>query len=192
MTPSPRQLLVLALGFAAVLALPGCGGGAKADFTGAAKLPSGYKTFKGAGVTFAYPGGWQVEQTTGADGAPTVQIVPADRTRTPYGLVQLSISPKAADRFQNLADQRRVVIKTVNDGKIDSDGPVDIPGARKALMAKTTTPPKRGSDPVEVKASSLDVLRDNGDVVMLTAAAPQRDGGGLDPDAVVSSFRIGG
>lgn len=191
MTPMTRSLPLIACGLAALLGLAACGGGS--DFSGKPSIPSGYKTFSGAGVSFAYPGSWQVEQTRDADGAPAVQITPPDKARTPYGIVQLTISPKAGARFDSLADQRRIVIKTVNDGKIDSDGKVDIPGATKALKAQTTTPPKQGTDPVEVKASSLDVLRANGDVVVLTAAAPQRDGGGgLDPEAVVSSFRLAG
>ena len=56
----------------------------------------------------------------------------------------------------------------------------------------TVTPPGRGTDPIEVRSDSLDVLRDNGDVVVLTAAAPQREGSEFDTEAVVSSFRLGG
>ena len=84
------------------------------------------------------------------------------------------------------------MLRDVNNGEIDSDESVDIPGAKEALRAKVTTPPGRGSDPVEVSTDSLDVLRDNGDVVVLTAAAPQRDGQPLDPTAVVDSFRVSG
>jgi hypothetical protein len=43
---------------------------------------------------------------------------------------------------------------------------------------------------VEVRSNSLDVLRENGDVVVLTAAAPQREGSEFDVEAVVSSFRL--
>jgi hypothetical protein len=186
-----RPLLVLACGVIAALGLGACGGGS-GSFAGKPSVPSGYKTYSAGGLSFAYPGDWTVQQTTDPDGAPSVQVVPPDQSRTPYGLVQLSVTPKAADRFDSLADQRRIVIKTVNGGKIESDGPVDIPGAQKALMARTATPPRRGTDPVEVKSASLDVLRDDGDVVVLTAAAPQRGGGGLDPQAVISSFRLAG
>jgi hypothetical protein len=41
-----------------------------------------------------------------------------------------------------------------------------------------------------VRSNSLDVLRDNGDVVVLTAAAPQREDSEFDTEAVVSSFRL--
>ena len=173
-----------------VAAFAGCGGGG--DFSGDPTVPDGYKTYSKAGISFAYPGDWHIDERTDADGAPAVQITPPDKSRTPFGLIQLSVSPKAGARFQSLADERRIVVKQVNDARIDSDGPVDIPGAKKALRAKATTPPGRGNDPVEVKADSLDVLRDNDDVVVLTAASPQRGGQEFDPSAVIDTFRLGG
>jgi hypothetical protein len=174
----------------AAASLAGCGGGD--DFSGDAKVPDGYKTYSTAGISFAYPPGWQVRERTDAEGAPAVEITPPDKSKTPFGLIQLSVSPKAGGRFQQLADQRRIVVKQVNDAKIDSDEPVDIPGAKKALRAKATTPPGRGNDPVEVKADSLDVLRDNDDVVVLTVASPQRSGQEFDPGPIVDTFRLGG
>jgi hypothetical protein len=155
-----------------------------------ALVPEGYKTFRTAGISFVHPGDWQVAERTDADGAPAVDITPPEKGRTPYGLVRLSISPGAGDRFQSLADQRRIVIRQVNEGEIDADEAVDIPGAKEALRLSTTTPPGRGTDPVEVQSESLDVLRDNGDVVVLIAASPQRDGQELDTAAVVESLRF--
>ena len=181
----------LALCLLAVAALIGCGGGG-GDFSGEAKVPDGYKTYSNSGISFAYPSSWQVDERTDADGAPAVEITPPDKSKTPYGLIQLSVSPNAGGRFDSLADQRRIVVKEVNDAKIDSDEAVDIPGAKKALRASATTPPGRGNDPVEVKADSLDVLRDNDDVVVLTVASPQRGADKLDPAAVVDTFRLGG
>jgi hypothetical protein len=172
-----------------LLAIASCGGGD--DFSGDPDVPGGYKTFETAGISFAYPGDWQVAERTDEDGAPSVQITPPDKAKTPYGLIQLTISPDAGERFQSLADQRRIVIRDVNDAEIESDEPVEIPGAKEALRAATVTPPGRGTDPIEVRSHSLDVLRDNGDVVVLTAAAPQREGSELDTEAVVSSFRLG-
>ena len=169
--------------------LASCGGGD--DFSGDADVPDGYKTFSTAGISFAYPGDWDVAERTDADGAPAVEITPPEKAKTPYGLIQLSISPGAGERFQSLADQRRIVIRDVNNAKIESDEAVEIPGAKEALHASTVTPPGRGTDPIEVRSNSLDVLRDNGDVVVLTAAAPQREGSEFDTEAVVSSFRLG-
>ena len=169
-------------------ALSSCGGGG--GFSGDPDVPEGYETFSTAGISFAYPGDWQVAERTDADGAPAVEITPPDKARTPYGLISLSISPGAGERFESLADQRRIVIRDVNNAEIESDEAVEIPGAREALRASTITPPGRGTDPVEVRSNSLDVLRENGDVVVLTAAAPQREGSEFDVEAVVSSFRL--
>jgi hypothetical protein len=183
--PIPLIVCLLAAG-----SLASCGGGD--DFSGDPAVPDGYKTFSTAGISFAYPGDWQVAERTDADGVPAVEITPPEKAETPYGLISLSISPEAGDRFQSLADQRRIVIRDVNEGKIESDEAVEIPGAEEALQVSTVTPPGRGTDPIEVRSSSLDVLRDNGDVVVLTAAAPQREGSEFDTEAVVSSFRLGG
>ncbi len=180
----PLILCLLAAG-----ALASCGGGGN-DFTGDPKVPDGYKTFSTAGISFAYPGDWQVAERTDEDGAPAVEITPPEKTRTPYGLIQLVVSPKAGDRFESLVDQSRIVVRDVNNGKIESDEEVELPGSERALRSKTVTPPGRGSDPVEVRAEGLDVLRDNGDVIGFTVASPQRDGQEFDPAPIVDSFRL--
>lgn len=180
----------IATTIALIAALPGCGGGG--DFSGDPKVPDGYKTYSNSGISFAYPGDWTVAERTDAEGAPAVEITPPDKSKTPYGLIQLSVSPKAGGRFDSLADQRRVAAKAATDAKIDSDESVDIPGAKKALRATATTPPREGNDPVEVKSDSLDVLRDDDDVVVLVVASPQRDGQEFDPGAIVDTFRVGG
>ena len=187
--PNCRQTLSALLLCVLAGALASCGGGD--DFSGDPDVPDGYKTFSTAGISFAYPEDWDVAERTDADGAPAVEITPPEKAETPYGLIQLSISPGAGERFQSLADQRRIVIRDVNNAKIESDEAVEIPGAEEALRAATTTPPGRGTDPIEVRSNSLDVLRDNGDVIVLTAAAPQREGSEFDTKAVVSSFRLG-
>ena len=183
-----KRSLVLCLLAAGTLA--SCGGGD--DFSGDPKVPDGYKTFETTGISFAYPGDWQVAERTDADGAPAVEITPPEKAKTPYGLIQLTISPKAGDRFDSLVDQSRIVVRDVNNGKIDSDESVDIPGAKKALRSTATVPAEQGSDPVEVKSDNLDLVRENNDVVNLTVAAPQRDGQDFDPAAVVDSFRLDG
>ena len=189
MMPVKRRSFPLLLCLFAAGTLASCGGGN--DFSGDPKVPDGYKTFETTGISFAYPGDWQVAERTDADGAPAVEITPPEKGETPYGLISLSISPGAGERFESLADQRRIVIRDVNKGKIESDEAVEIPGAKEALRVATVTPPGRGTDPIEVRSNSLDVLRDNGDVVVLTAASPQREGSKFDVEAVVSSFRLG-
>jgi hypothetical protein len=188
MPVNPRPVAVV-LCLLASAALGACGGG---GFSGEAGVPDGYETYSTAGISFAYPADWEVEARTDAEGVPAVQMTPPEKSETPYGLILLSISPKAGDRFQSLADQRRNVVRDVNDAKIDSDEPVEIAGAEQALRATATTPPGEGTDPVEVKADSLDVLRENGDVVVLTVASPQRKGQTFDPAPIVESFRLEG
>ena len=170
--------------------LSSCGGGN--DFSGDPEIPDGYKTYKADGISFAYPGDWQVAERTDQEGAPVVEITPPDKAETPYGLISVLVAPGAGDRFDSLVDQSRIVVRDVNNGKIDSDESVDIPGAKKALRSTATVPADQGSDPVEVKSDNLDLVRDNDDVVNLTVAAPQRDGQDLDPAAVVDSFRLDG
>jgi hypothetical protein len=189
MTVRPIAAILCLL--AACAGVGACGGGG-GDFSGEATVPDGYKTYSSSGISFAYPGGWEVAERSDGEGAPAVEITPPEKSRTPYGLILLSVAPGAGDRFQSLADQRRIVVRDVNNASIDSDEPVEIPGAKEALRAKSTTPPGRGTDPVEVKADSLDVHRENGDVVVFTVAAPQREGETFDPAAVVDSFRLEG
>jgi hypothetical protein len=182
-----RTPLMLLLLLTTAGAMASCGGGN--DFSGDPDVPDGYKTFKTSGISFAYPGDWQVDERTDADGAPAVEITPPEKGETPYSLIQLTISPKAGDRFESLVDQSRIVVRDVNNGKIESDDKVDVPGAKRAQRSTTVTPPGRGTDPVEVQSDGLDLVRDNNDVVFFTVAVPQRDGK-IDPAPIVDSFRL--
>jgi len=188
MRVSNRRIPLMLLCLLTAGLLTSCGGGS--DFSGDPEIPHGYKTYDADGVSFAYPGDWQVAKRTDQEGAPVVEITPPDKSKTPYGLISVLVSPKAGDRFESLVDQSRIVVRDVNNGKIDSDESVDIPGAKKALRSTATVPADQGSDPVEVKSDNLDLVRENDDVVNLTVAAPQRDGQDFDPAAVVDSFRL--
>ena len=182
--PFPLLLCLLAAG-----TLVSCGGGGN-DFSGDPKVPDGYKTYSTTGISFAYPSDWQVDERTDADGAPAVEITPPEKGETPYGLIQLTISPKAGDRFDSLVDQSRIVVTDVNNGKVESDEEVEVPGSKRALRSTTVTPPGRGTDPVEVRSDGLDLVRENDDVVFFSVAAPQREGQTFDPAPIVESFRL--
>ena len=188
MMPVRRRHFPLLLCLLAAGTLASCGGGN--DFSGDPKVPDGYKTYSTTGISFAYPPDWQVDERTDADGAPAVEITPPEKGETPYGLIQLTISPKAGDRFDSLVDQSRIVVTDVNNGKVSSDEEVDVPGSKRALRSTTVTPPGRGTDPVEVRSDGLDLVRENDDVVFFSAAAPQRDGQTFDPAPIVDSFRL--
>jgi len=182
-----RRLLLAA----SLLVVTGCGGGD--DFSGKADAPKDYATYRGDGVSIAYPDGWQVARRQDKDGGSIVRITPRDQKTTPYGLILLAASPNAEKRFATSVKGRRAVMKQVSKAKIDSDEKVDIPGAKEAHRLTATVPPRAGTDPAEIKSASLDVLRDNGDTLTVVVAAPQRDGDDeLDPEAVVGSLRLSG
>ena len=182
-----RRLLLAAL----LLVVAGCGGGD--DFSGKAETPEDYATYRGDGVSLAYPEGWQVARRQDKDGGSIVRITPRDQKTTPYGLILLAASPDAEKRFANAVKGRRAVMRQVSKAEIDSDEEVDIPGAKEAHRLTATVPPRAGTDPAEIKSASLDVLRDNGDTLTVVVAAPQRDGDDeLDPEAVVGSVRLSG
>ncbi len=180
----------LALLLGAVVSACGGGSGGGGDLTGKVDVPDGYVLFNGSGVSFAFPAGWKVDQTPGADGATTIAITAPNAGATPGPLIQLTIVAKGGDRFKSFVEQRRVVAEQVNGGKLDSEDEVTVRGAKRALRTTTTTPKGRGTDPVEVKSAALEAISDANDIVVLTAADPQRDGSGLDPDAVIDSFRF--
>jgi hypothetical protein len=182
-----RRLLLVP---AVLLVGAGCGG---SDFSGKADVPAGYKTYHGDGVSIAYPKDWQVHRRSDSDGGSSVRITPHDQGKTPYGLILLVASPDAEKRYANTVKGRRAVMKAVTKAKIDSDEEVDLPGAKEAHRLTATAPPRAGTDPVEIRSDSLDVLRDNGDTLTVVAAAPQRKGDDdIDPKAVVDSLRLGG
>ena len=76
-----RRTLRLAALLAATLAA-GCGGGG--DLTGEADVPDGYTTFEGAGVSFAHPEGWRVQERSarGRPGGGDRAARPHPRRRT--------------------------------------------------------------------------------------------------------------
>ena len=145
-------------------------------------MPDGYKTFEGSGVSFAYPSDWQVDERHVRRRRPGAwRSRRPDKAKTPYGLIRSASRRRRATASRASPTSAGSSIRDVNDGKIDSDEEVEIPGAKQALRATATTPPGRGSDPVEVKADSLDVLRDNDDVIVLTVASPAARGPDVRP-----------
>lgn len=184
-----RTALVLAL--LSSLALAACGGEeGGGDLTGEVAVPEGYARYSGSGISFVHPSGWNVDERTDAKGVPSVEVTDPNASATPGPLIRLTVNPGAGARFDSLVEQRRVVVEQANGGEVESEEEVALAGAKKALRTSTRTPAKTGTDPVEVTSAALDVLRENGDVVVFTAATPQRDGSSLDQEAVVGSFRF--
>ena len=104
------------------------------DFSGDAKLPDGYKTFSTAGISFAYPGDWHVAERTDADGAPAVEITPPDKAKTPYGLIQLSVSPAPASASRASPTSAGSSSATSTTPRSTPTSSVEIPGAKQALQ----------------------------------------------------------
>jgi len=120
-----------------------------------------------------------------------VRITPRHPAETPFGLILLAASPDAEKRFENTVKGRRAVMKEITKAKIDSDEEVDVPGTKEAHRLTATAPARAGTDPVEIKSDSLDLLRDDGDTLTIVVAAPQRKGDDeLDPKAVIDSVRL--
>jgi len=184
--PVQARLVLLLLALAALLA--GCGGNAD---VGSGDTPSGYKTYKRDGVSIAYPEGWKVDRRQDSDGGSSTRLVPKNQARTPFALILLSSSPNAEKRYRKQITGRRKVLKTVKNVKIESDEKIDVAGTKEAHRLQATVPPTGGTDPVEIKSDSLDLLRDNGDTLTVVVAAPQRDGDDeLDPATVIESLKL--
>ncbi len=184
---SARPALAPLLLTAAALLLAACGGGR--ELSGKPEIPAGYATYQGAGVSFAYPEGWKLDTSETATGGTEVEITRPGQTATPGPLIRLAVEKGAGPRFESFADQRRFIIRDINDAEIESDEAVELEGAEQALALEARLPPRRGTDPVEVQSRSLDIRRGE-DIVVFSVAAPQRDEAGLDPDAVLASFRL--
>ena len=184
---TPRRRLAA---LAVALPLAACGG---SDFSGKADVPAGYATYRGDGVTLAYPKDWKVARRDDSDGGSTVRITPREQSKTPFGLILLAASPNAEKRFANNVKGRRAVMREVSKAKIESDEEVDLPGAKEAHRLTATAPARAGTDPVEIRSDSLDILRENGDTLTVVVADPERKGDDdLDPKAVVDSVRLTG
>ena len=127
---------------------------------------------------------------TSDDGGPVVEITPPDKAKTPYGLIQLQRDAEGGRPLQEPrrpAPHRDHATSTTARSTPTRRSRSPAPSRRCALTA--TTPPGQGSDPSRSRPTRLDVLRDNDDMVVLTAASPQRDGPDVRPGP--SSTRSG-
>jgi len=187
MTPLRAGLTLLAL----LLAACGGGGAGTGDLTGKVSVPEGYVRYAGAGVSFVHPRGWKVSERPTPDGGTAVDVSPPSTGGGFTGGIGFSVIKGGGERFESLLEQRRTVIRTVGGAKIESDEPVDLVGAERVQRVVSR---KDGSGPTGTKSTSesLDVLREDGDVVLLIAEARDAEDQPLDPEAVVSSLRLEG
>jgi hypothetical protein len=180
-----RSLLI---GLLAVLALAGCGGGGALD----AEVPASYVTFRGEGVTFAHPPGWQPERQPFPEGGAQIIFAPPSPGPEPSARISLSVERGVTpEDFESLIDQVRSGLVERRSGEIVSDEEVDVAGAQVAFRLVIEFPPGPGTDPVAVRSTIVDLLTDGGTSVSLAVPVAQRGGEEpVDAEAVLASLRV--
>jgi hypothetical protein len=169
------------------LVLAGCGGGGALD----AEVPASYVTFRGEGVTFAHPPGWQTDRRPFSEGARVI-FAPPSPGPEPSARISLSVERGVTpEDFESLIDQVRSGLVERRSGEIVSDEEVDVAGAQVAFRLVIEFPPGPGTDPVAVRSTIVDLLTDGGTSVSLAVPVAQRGGEEpVDAEAVVSSLRV--
>ena len=102
------------------------------------KVPDGYKTFSTAGISFAYPGDWEVAERTDADGAARRRDHPAREVQDalrPDPAVASRPAPATASRASPTSAGSSSATSTT--ARSSPTSAVEIPGAKKALRAST-------------------------------------------------------
>lgn len=176
----------------AAMALLGCGG-AEPEIGAGGEVPAGYATYDGA-VTFAYPSQWKLERNpVGDEGEELITITPPPPFPIPGPQISVLVRPRTGpEEFERIVEQIRLVYET-ESGEVVSEDAIDLEGTQTALRTLIEFPAGPGDDPVEVRTTSVDVLRDDGTTISFGLAVPQREGGGgVDVDAVLSSFSVTG
>jgi hypothetical protein len=167
----------------ALLALAGCGGD---ELSGAAEVPEGYSLYRGAGVSFAHPEGFEADTKTNANGVEEITLSdPAGGDDAPY--IHLSIAPDRGDDIEPLARSLRAAAESAFDGEVSDEREVDVEGATAARRIDIRQPSRGG--PVFERQSLL-VLAPDERFYILSAAVPESAEDAIDRDAVISSFRL--
>ena len=167
-----------------VALLAGCGGD---ELSGAADVPERYSLYRGEGVSFVHPDGFEAETKTNANGVKEVTLKdPAGGDDAPY--IHLTIAPERGDDIEPLARSLRVTTESVFDGEVSDEREVDVEGATAAQRVEIRQPSRSG--PVFERESLL-VLAPDQRFYVLSAAAPESAGDAIDRDAVIRSFRLG-
>jgi hypothetical protein len=174
---------IIAITIVALLA--GCGGD---ELSGAADVPERYSLYRGEGVSFAHPDGFEAETKTNANGVKEVTL------RDPEGgdeaaYVHLTIAPDRGDDIEPLARSLRVATESIFKGEISDEREVDVDGATAARRLDARQPARSGT---VFERESLLVLAPDERFYVLSAIVPESGGDALDRDAVIRSFRLVG
>jgi hypothetical protein len=169
--------IVLAVLIALLIA--GCGGGA--DFEGDVEVPEGYSTYRGEGVSFVHPAGWEPEPRELSGGVSEIRFLPPDAAGANAPAVSLTFQDGVGDRFDALLDAQRELLETAGDATVAQED-AEVPGASKAYRSRIELP--------EATSEAVDVLTPDGRHIALAAGAPDGQSDAVDADAVVTSFRL--
>jgi hypothetical protein len=154
----------------ALLAAAGCGGGGE--------IPDGYATYRGNGVSFVHPAGWEATTKSLGHGITEVRF---EDPETSGPAVSLTVQPDVGERFDTQLEGERTVLESAGGAEVTFEE-VDVAGAEKAVRS---TIESSGA-----KSEALDVLAPDGRHLALAAGGPKGEQGPLDTGAVVDSFRI--
>jgi hypothetical protein len=169
-----------------VVLLAGCGG---EELTGDPDVPEGYTLYRGDGVSFAHPEGYEAETKTNANGIKEVTLRdPAGGDDAAY--VHLSIAPDRGDDIEPLVRSLRVTLESaLFKGEVSDDREVDVDGATAARRLDARQPDRSGN---VFEREALLVLAPDGNYYTLSAIVPEGGEDALDRDAVIRSFRLVG
>jgi hypothetical protein len=175
----PFLALLPAAVLLAALAVPGCGGG---DFDGAADVPGGYATYRGDGVSFVHPEGWEATERDLGKGITEVRFQDPAAAGEADAAVSLTIQPGVGERFDAMLESERAVLESAGGAGVSQDE-VDVPGARKAY--------RRSIESDGAASEAIDVLAPDGRHIALAAGGPDDQSDAVDAGAVVDSLRLG-
>jgi hypothetical protein len=166
------------------LLLSGCGGGGALE----AEVPASYVTFRGEGVTFAHPPGWQSERVPFAEGAQVI-FAPPSPGPVPDQISLTTERGVTPEEFESSNDQVRSGLVEFDSAEIVSDEEVEVEGAQVAFRSVIELPPGPAVGPVAVRSTAVDLLTAGGTSVSLAVAVPEGEEP-VDAEAVLSSLGV--
>ena len=169
----------------AALLLAGCGGAD--ELSGEADVPEGYAVYRGEGVSFAHPDGFEAETKENANGTKEVTLKPGGAD--PEAYIHLTIAPDRGDDIEPLARSVRVAAEGVFKAEPGEEREVDVAGATAARSLDIVQPERDGAPRIE-RSDLLVLGEDKRFFIFDVGAVAGTDG--IDRDAVIESFRLDG
>jgi hypothetical protein len=169
------RTMLLTLG---LLAFGACGGN---GFDRDVDVPDGYATYRGDGVSFVHPAGWEPTRRSLGHDVTEVRFQDPSARGAADPAISFTVQPGVGDRFDAQLDSELSVLESTGGAAVSRED-VDFPGAEKAVRSSIES--DRASSQV------VDVLAPDGRHVALAAGGPEGELGPLDADAVVGSLRL--